>query len=301
MACAVGGGGSMCRSSFHKHFSSQPQVLLPRTETGGIYVIVAMKVPGREGFSAFPNLSRRRISIKLQKANTADNYVKKASLFASKKERIKLQNYADVSGGKAHHISEFLTHQSGVETVLNKSALQNFQTLDSNIYRCTLPKIHFLNFEVAPILDLRVTPTSEDCTIEMLSCKFEGSDILERQNSHFSASMKNHITWDTNESEPFLDVDVKLNLTLELLSLKIWFPNYQLSQSYSNIILSAQIYTLPLALLPTSAVEGPGNLMMQALVDRLVPLLLQQLSQDYDKWVQQQLLMSSVHSSPLIF
>ncbi|XP_057955334.1 uncharacterized protein LOC131149174 isoform X3 [Malania oleifera] len=281
MACAVGGGGSMCRSSFHKHFSSQPQVLLPRTETGGIYVIVAMKVPGREGFSAFPNLSRRRISIKLQKANTADNYVKKASLFASKKERIKLQNYADVSGGKAHHISEFLTHQSGVETVLNKSALQNFQTLDSNIYRCTLPKIHFLNFEVAPILDLRVTPTSEDCTIEMLSCKFEGSDILERQNSHFSASMKNHITWDTNESEPFLDVDVKLNLTLE-------------------------IYTLPLALLPTSAVEGPGNFvvayrMMQALVDRLVPLLLQQLSQDYDKWVQQQLLMSSVHSSPLIF
>ncbi|KAF6143874.1 hypothetical protein GIB67_009855 [Kingdonia uniflora] len=43
----------------------------------------------------------------------------------------------------------------------------------------------------------------------------------------------------------------------------------------------------PFTLLPVSAVEKPGNLMMQSLVDRLVPLLLQQLRQDYDNWVQE--------------
>ncbi|WMV43019.1 hypothetical protein MTR67_036404 [Solanum verrucosum] len=48
-----------------------------------------------------------------------------------------------------------------------------------------------------------------------------------------------------------------------------------------------EIYTMPFTMLPTSAVESPGNIMMQALVDRLVPLLLQQLLQDYDNWVRQ--------------
>ncbi|KAK9279426.1 hypothetical protein L1049_013105 [Liquidambar formosana] len=96
----------------------------------------------------------------------------------------------------------------------------------------------------------------------MLSCKFEGSDVVERQNNYFSASMRNHITWDTNDAESYLDIDVTLDLTLE-------------------------IYTRPFALLPASAVERPGNLMMQALVDRLVPLLLEQLLQDYSNWIQQ--------------
>jgi hypothetical protein len=29
----------------------------------------------------------------------------------------------------------------------------------------------FLGFQVAPVLDLRVAPTSDDCTVEMLSCR----------------------------------------------------------------------------------------------------------------------------------
>ncbi|TYG86568.1 hypothetical protein ES288_A13G143600v1 [Gossypium darwinii] len=75
------------------------------------------------------------------------------------------------------------------------------------------------------------------------------------------ATMINHITWDTNMFEPFLEVDVKLNLRLE-------------------------IYTRPFILLPTSAVEGPGNIIIQALLDRLIPLLLQQVVQDCSNWVQ---------------
>ena len=37
--------------------------------------------------------------------------------------------------------------------------------------RCTLPRLQLLNFEVAPELDLQVTPTSKDCLVKMLSCK----------------------------------------------------------------------------------------------------------------------------------
>ncbi|XP_051137352.1 uncharacterized protein LOC127255709 [Andrographis paniculata] len=112
-------------------------------------------------------------------------------------------------------------------------------------------------------MDLQVIPTSEDCTVEMLSCKFEGSEVVEQQNKYFSAFMRNRIKWECTEAEQFLDLDVKLNVVLE-------------------------IYTMPFALLPVSAVEGPGNIVMQALLDQLVPLLVQQLLQDYEEWIQQQ-------------
>ncbi|XP_071693358.1 uncharacterized protein [Rutidosis leptorrhynchoides] len=193
--------------------------------------------------------------------NYKDSNVKKARLSASKQDRVRIPVVGD-KGEKIYPVKEFLSHPSGIEALLNTHALQSVQQLDTTTYRCTLPPLSFLNFEVTPVIDLRVTPTDEDCLVEMLSCKFEGSEVMKRQNKHFSAEMTNYITWCTNNSEPYLDVDVKLNLTLE-------------------------IYTRPFNMLPTSAVEAPGTLMMQALVDRLVPLLLQQLIQDYERWLTQ--------------
>ncbi|XP_048494964.1 uncharacterized protein LOC104886760 isoform X4 [Beta vulgaris subsp. vulgaris] len=147
--------------------------------------------------------------------------------------------------------------------MLNVNVLENYDSIDVNTYRCKIPPIQLLNFEVAPVLDLQVSPASECCTVELLSCKFEGSEIVESQNKYFSATMKNLITWDKTGSESFLDVDVKLNIALE-------------------------IYNQPFKLLPVSTVEAPGNIVLQALLDRFVPLLLQQLLQDYDAWVTQQ-------------
>ncbi|KAL5071381.1 hypothetical protein RYX36_022268 [Vicia faba] len=204
---------------------------------------------------------RKKMEIKVK---STDSNVKKANLFAGKKERVNLPTYDGVVGSKKYHISEFLRQPSGIAAVLNTKALQSFQSLDDNTYRCELPKLRLLNFEASPFIDLRVTSTNEDCLVEMISCKFEGSEIIEEQNDHFSAFMINYMTWSDAEAESFLEVDVKLNLTLE-------------------------IYTLPFTMMPISAVEGPGNIMMQALVDKLVPLLLEQMLQDYDEWVQKQL------------
>ncbi|KAK2453013.1 hypothetical protein P8452_00685 [Trifolium repens] len=217
-------------------------------------------------------IHRKKIDIKVKATTSSDSNVKKANMFATKKERIKLPTYDDVIGGKKFHISEFLNQPSGIAAVLNTKALQSFQSLDSNTYRCELPKLRLLNFEASPFIDLRVTSTNEDCLVEMISCKFEGSQIVEEQNEHFSAFMKNHMTWSDADTESFLEVDVNLNLTLE-------------------------IYTRPFTMMPISAVEGPGNIMMQALVDKLVPLLLEQMLQDYDEWVQKQLYFVNQSSS----
>ncbi|KAI9192317.1 hypothetical protein LWI28_021109 [Acer negundo] len=213
---------------------------------------------GGQSYSWLPSFASPKFTGGTRKIILGSNAnAKIANLSASRKERIKLPDYDG-----SYHISDFLRHPSGVESVLNTSVLHSFRFLHDNTYRCTLPKVQLFNFEAAPVIDLRVTPTNQDCIVELLSCKFEGSDIVERQNDHFSAFMSNHMTWNTNDSESFLEANVKLNLSLE-------------------------IYTRPFTLLPTSAVEGPGNIMMQALVDRLVPLLLQQLLEDYDEWVHQ--------------
>ncbi|KAJ1269160.1 hypothetical protein BS78_07G189300 [Paspalum vaginatum] len=184
---------------------------------------------------------------------------RRARLSARRRERVPLPD--GVSSGA---VGEFLRHPDGVESLLNTGALESLAPAGSGpgTFTCTLRRIGFLGFEVAPVLDLRVAPTATDCTIEMLSCRFEGSESVEQQNELFSAFMSNHITWSDNGEEPCIDIDVNLEVTLE-------------------------VYTKPFSMLPLSAVEKPGNLLMQGLLDRLVPMLGEQILRDYDSWVQQ--------------
>ncbi|OEL30101.1 putative L-ascorbate peroxidase 6, partial [Dichanthelium oligosanthes] len=161
---------------------------------------------------------------------------RRARLSARRRESVRLPD--GVSGGD---VGEFLRHPDGVESLLNTGALESFAPAAGSgpgTFTCVLRRIGFLGFEVAPVLDLRVAPTSTDCTIEMLSCRFEGSESVEQQNELFSAFMSNHITWSDN-AESCLDIDVTLEVTLE-------------------------VYTKPFSMLPLSAVEKPGNLYVDA-------------------------------------
>nr|KJB55229.1 hypothetical protein B456_009G069700 [Gossypium raimondii] len=106
----------------------------------------------------------------------ASSNAKQANLFASRTQRVKLPVYDDTfkdkgDGGQPYHISQFLSHPSGIQAILNTRALENFELLDTNAYRCTLPKLALFNFEASPVLDLRVIPTKEDCIVELFSCK----------------------------------------------------------------------------------------------------------------------------------
>ncbi|KAL2629529.1 hypothetical protein R1flu_014215 [Riccia fluitans] len=89
--------------------------------------------------------------------------------------------------------------------------------------------------------------------------QFEGSELVRSQNERFSASLKNHLTWRTRQDQEIFNVNLELNVALE-------------------------VYTLPFTLLPVSAVETPGNLIMQSLVNRLLPLFLDNMFNDYEAW-----------------
>lgn len=83
------------------------------------------------------------MEIKVKAATSSDSNVKKANLFATKKERVNLPAYGDV-GSKKYHISEFLSQPSGIAAVLNTKALQSFQSLDANTYRYIISSIFFI-------------------------------------------------------------------------------------------------------------------------------------------------------------
>ncbi|CAH8306943.1 unnamed protein product [Eruca vesicaria subsp. sativa] len=140
---------------------------------------------------------------------------KKANLSASRKQRIKLNSNEE----KELTFSEFLKHPSDMEAVINAKALESYQLVDddANTYICTLPKIQLMSFEVSPVLVLRVVLTQEGCTVELLSCKLEESELLENQRGRFSAVMTNCMTWNMEDPEPFLEVDVSLKVTLEVV------------------------------------------------------------------------------------
>ena len=70
----------------------------------------------------------------VNKAESSYSNVKIAKLSARKNDRIKLPTYNE--GKRIYHISEFLSQPPGIEAILNTSALQNFQLLDTNLYRC---------------------------------------------------------------------------------------------------------------------------------------------------------------------
>ncbi|CAK9190049.1 unnamed protein product [Sphagnum troendelagicum] len=187
---------------------------------------------------------------------------RRAILCVRKQETVPLPTLTDPLGNP-QHLSSFLQQPAGTKSMLNTNALERFEYLGDGVFRCYLPKLLLLKLEVAPIVDLFVSATHNDCCVEMLSCKFAGSQAVEEQNNHFSASMKNYLTWQSStEEEPVLHVNVELNVALE-------------------------VYTLPFTMLPLSAVETPGNVIMRAMLDRLVPVFIDHLFMDYQRWVEE--------------
>ncbi|GJZ17056.1 putative reverse transcriptase domain-containing protein, partial [Tanacetum coccineum] len=102
---------------------------------------------------------------------------------------------------------------SGTEALLNKHALQSVEQLDITTYRCTLPPLNLLNFEVSLAIVLRVTPTNEDCMVVMLSCKVNMDDpiitmeeyiMIEEEKAHRRGKVYNWktATYVTHSCEP---------------------------------------------------------------------------------------------------
>lgn len=184
---------------------------------------------------------------------------KVAHLHAEKEIHVPMPLFHD-SSGTPQPLSTFLRLAVGRHSMLNAKALRKMEQLDSNLFRCYLPGIDLFSIQVVPVIDLCVSCNDHECVVELLSCKFEGSEAIQRQNKRFAATLQNRLLWTTQSSgERTLISRVRLDVSLE-------------------------VFTLPFTVLPISAVEVPGSKILQAMLERLVPLFVDQLIEDYGRW-----------------
>ncbi|XWS75238.1 hypothetical protein CRYUN_Cryun01aG0068400 [Craigia yunnanensis] len=62
---------------------------------------------------------------------------------------------------------------------------ERIERIDDNTFRCYVYRFKFFNFEVCPVLLVRVEEQPNGCCIKLLSCKLEGSPIVVAQNDKF--------------------------------------------------------------------------------------------------------------------
>lgn len=138
---------------------------------------------------------------------------------------------------------------------------ERIERIDDNTFKCYVNRFKFFNFEVGPVLCVRVEEQPDGCCIRLLSCTLEGSPIVVAQNQKFSAGMVNRVSWRVSEKSPTarqLVSDTTLEVTVDIPS--------------------------PFRAIPVSAIEGSGNKVMSQILKVMLPRFLSQLGKDYNAW-----------------
>ncbi|CAL1386950.1 unnamed protein product [Linum trigynum] len=155
-------------------------------------------------------------------------------------------------------LTEYMSLPASQYSVLDAERIER---VDDNTFRCYVYRFKFFNFEVCPVLLVKVEEQPYGCCIKLLSCKLEGSPIVVAQNDKFDASMVNRISCDTNQS------------------------NSLVQQLTSDAVIEVSI-EVPFAfrLLPAGAIESAGTGVLQQILGIMLPRFMQQLVKDYQAW-----------------
>lgn len=122
------------------HHEGHDPAFLPIRAGGSLFLCCSSEILGDAltGFHSRGSNGRLRAP---RSEMPEPNGKKVANLSAKHKESIKLPDYRD-GNGKAFPISEFLSHPSGVESILNTRALQSIECLETSTYRSLFPLPH---------------------------------------------------------------------------------------------------------------------------------------------------------------
>ncbi|XP_038979459.1 uncharacterized protein SYNPCC7002_A1590-like isoform X5 [Phoenix dactylifera] len=138
---------------------------------------------------------------------------------------------------------------------------ERIERVDENTFRCYVYRIKFFSFEVCPVLVVRVEEEPSGCCIRLLSCKLEGSPLVEAQNEKFSASMANRISCNSytqNSEMQQLTSDTTIEVTIEI--------------------------PFAFRVIPVEVIESTGTQVLEQLLRIMLPRFLKQLVKDYQAW-----------------
>jgi len=138
---------------------------------------------------------------------------------------------------------------------------ERIERIDDNTFRCYVYTFKFFNFEVCPVLLVRVEEQPNGCCIKLLSCKLEGSPVVVAQNDKFDASMVNRVSCDSTEegsSEQQITSDAVIEVNIEI--------------------------PFAFRVFPVGAIEATGTQVLDQILKLMLPRFLSQLSKDYQAW-----------------
>ncbi|KAK6233903.1 hypothetical protein QUC31_006309 [Theobroma cacao] len=165
--------------------------------------LTSLPFPSKNAFKTAKNpLYMSTASFKLLCVRaSAWNSASKARFVARRKESLSVRQLK-------RPLIEYMRLPASQYSVLDAERIER---IDDNTFRCYVYRFKFFNFEVCPVLLVRVEEQPNGCCIKLLSCKLDGSPIVVAQNDKFdgevlgwtnsgSACMVNQISCDTNRS-----------------------------------------------------------------------------------------------------
>ncbi|KAL1542356.1 hypothetical protein AAHA92_26460 [Salvia divinorum] len=155
-------------------------------------------------------------------------------------------------------LTEYMSLPASQYSVLDAERIER---VDDNTFRCYVYRFKFFAFEVCPVLLVRVEEQPDGCSINLLSCKLEGSPIVVAQNDKFDASMENKISCDSPRSDS---------------------PVQKLT---SDAVIEVSI-EIPFAFraIPTQSIESTGSRVLGQILKAMLPRFMSQLVKDYQAW-----------------
>ncbi|KAG6539969.1 hypothetical protein Mapa_018670 [Marchantia paleacea] len=183
--------------------------------------------------------------------DNSPNVKQRAKLAASRVEKVVIRE-------SEKPLAEYMRLPASQYSVLDAERIER---VDENSFRCYAPRLKFFNFEVGPVLLVRVEEQPDGCCIRLLSCTLEGSPIVVAQNQKFTASMVNRVSYrDSKESSTDKELisDTTIQVTLEI-------PD-------------------AVSIIPKAAIEGTGSNVLAQVLKVMIPRFLGQLGKDYNAW-----------------
>ncbi|OMO62805.1 hypothetical protein COLO4_32883 [Corchorus olitorius] len=139
---------------------------------------------------------------------SAASSVPKARFVARRKESVSVRQLE-------RPLIEYMSLPASQYSVLDAERIER---VDENTFRCYVYRFKFFNFEVCPVLLVKVEERPNGCCIKLLSCKLEGSPMVVAQNDKFNASMVNQISC-TNQRDSLvqeLTSDAVIEVSIEV-------------------------------------------------------------------------------------
>ncbi|XP_072146770.1 uncharacterized protein [Setaria viridis] len=199
----------------------------------------------------------------------------KARFVARRSESVSVQQLA-------RPLAEYMSLPASQYSVLDAERIER---VDDSTFRCYVYRFRFFALEVCPVLLVRVDEEPNGCCIRLLSCKLEGSPLVEAQNDKFSASMVNRVFCSSTLQGSTLQ-QLTSDTTIEVLYSQIpteSLLSYTQSAYYDNLQVTIDI-PFPFRAIPVTAIESSGRQVLEQLLGVMLPRFLNQLVKDYQAW-----------------